>query len=819
MSAQRKMAMLVGNTVVGDSRVEKAAISAKKAGYDVYLVGIKDKTVPYFGSYRSIPILRPLPDWSEYIQWRKQLPDDAEPAEDFVDRKHKEFEEKSRSWSSTLARYAADAEAVRAFPHLIAPNRFAAPTRPARDWTKTINKALRPVNNAYQRGVRATVNARNMRPWLRSGVPGEWRDLWPQISGFEGAFLQALRAIEPDIIHVHDRHPMSAAATYQAEMAENGKYVPWVYDAHEYLPGQRFSGPAQHRFGWLNLEADMIRRADATITVSEQLAGSLAERHHLDEQPFVVENAPVGAFTVNSDPKRASLREELGIPDNEPLAIYVGKLAERRGVFDAVAAAAKIPRLHLAFVGSRDAAPRKRILQLGNQFKIRNRLHIVDYVPSRNVTSYISSADLGLSPLFSTPAHEQALATKIREYIVSGLPIVGSDLKAQGQFIRKFEIGELHAPNDPADMARAIERALKRLPELKQNVDSIREQHTWENQETSLSAAWEKAESHASRSPEISGSSEVTPEHVGVLFSKYRLRRLAPLFAAVGTSQQRVAFAVKSKIVMRTENGAWEVLGPAAGEFQETFSTWSKLVKRADALVATDFEPLFVETMGAGACLANELKKSGIAFFNWTSLDTLGFSNGEFVSAKAERAVETALQIASKRASALLTADPSVLLIEPTAKWLPPALPSGLKIKKQDALADTVTVLVAARSRTIEEQEALNLLRSQFPMFDFVEVDGSARVEGTIFIDSLSGGVWDGLTEQAFKEGIPVLADYDQGVISYLGVQPPYIPTPVDLLSINLRLALSGRIESPDPVVYFEQRENLRREDFRLRTP
>lgn len=819
MSAQPKMAMLVGNTVVGDSRVEKAAISATKAGYDVYLVGIKDKTVPYYGSYQSIPILRPLPDWSDYIQWRKQLPTDVEPAEDFVDRKHKEFEKKSHVWAEKIARIATDADSVRALPHLIAPFKFEAPSAPARNWSSVVNRALRPVNAAYQKGVRATVNARNARPWLRSGMPGEWRSLWPQISGFEGAFLEALRVIQPDIIHVHDRHPMSAAAAYQEEMQAHGLYVPWIYDAHEYLPGQRFSGPAHHRFGWLNLEADMISRADSTITVSSQLADSLAKRHHLDRKPFVVENAPVGAFSINSDPKRTALREELGISEDEPIAVYVGKLAERRGIFDAVAAAAKVPGLHLVFVGSRDSAPRKRILQMGNQFKIRHRLHIVDYVPSRNVTSYISSADIGLSPLFSTPAHEQALATKIREYIVSGLPIVGSDLKAQGQFIREYMIGEVHTPNDPADMADAVKRALSKLDELKNNVETIRGQHTWENQEPNLFAAWEKAlenvpSSSAKTFSELGSNADAS---TGVLFSKHRLRKLAPLFSAVSASHQQVAFAVKSQIVMRTEEGQWEFLGPATGEIKDSFRTWSKLVQRADALVATDYEPLFVETMGNGAGLSNELRKSGIGFFNWTSPDTLGITDGEFVSAKAEKSARKALEIATKRASTILTADPALLTVAPNAKWLPPALPSKSAIRKQDEYSESISVLVAARHRSASELEALEQLRDQFPMFDFIDVDGSTSVEGTIFIDSLSGGAWNELTEQAFSRGIPVLADYDHALISSLGVQPPFITTPADLLSVNFRLVLSRRIEVPDASGYFEQREELARQAFRLR--
>ena len=268
---------------------------------------------------------------------------------------------------------------------------------------------------------------------------------------------------------------------------------------------------------------------------------------------------------------------------------------------------------------------------------------------------------------------------------------------------------------------------------------------------------------------------------------------------------------------MRTENGDWEVLGPASGDIEDTFQTWSKLVKRADALVATDYEPLFVEAMGTGLNLAHQLRNSGLGFFNWTSPDALSISNGEFISPEGQRAATLALKIAAQRASTILSDDASVLLIEPTAKWLPPVLPENSSIQKQSDLDDIITAIIAVRHRTEEEQEALESLRSQFPMIDFVEADGSEPVEGTIFIDSLSGGAWNTLTEEAFAAGIPVLANFEEKLGKLLDLQPPYIATPTDLLNVNFRLALSGRCELPDASEYFEQREHLLNQAFQPR--
>lgn len=819
MAERRKMAMLVGNAVEGDSRVEKAAVSAKNLGHDVYLVGIKNKTVPQFGSYQSIPIFRPVPDFSEYTAWRRTLNTEAEPAEDFIDRKQQEFNNVLRGWEVKFSKLSAELESAKALPHLLAPERFRAPSQPTHDWEQCIHRATQPIRKQYQRMLRATVNAKNASSWRKSAIPGEWKNLWPQIPGFEEAFLSALRLIEPDIIHVHDRHPMSAAVRYSDEMREKGIEVPWIYDAHEFLPGQRFSGPAQHRYGWLNLESEMIHQADAVITVSNDLAESLANRHHLSAKPFVVENAPLAAHVLNHDPDRQSLREELRIPDGAPLAVYVGKLAERRGIYDAVEAVSKIPSLHLAFVGSKDLKPRNQILNLAAQFKVSDRVRIVDYVPSSYVTSYISSADIGLSPLYSTPAHEQALATKIREYIVAGLPIVGSDLKAQGTFIRKHSIGETHDANDPRSMAEAIKRALADLPQLQLNVTKIRDEHTWERQEVVLAKAWSRVAHEPPKSQQQAESSEgFGLVKAGAVFSRARSKKLAPLFLAMHASSQRVALAKKSQIYLQDEDGEWWTLGPAIGTAEETFKTWRKLVSMADVLVATDFEPLFVEAMGVGQNLSRQLEKAGIGFYNWTTASDIlkadsiareqapAHSNS---SARAEKMKTRAIEISETRCSTLISDQPSILVASSSSIWLPGEV-NATPLIKQSNDEGRVVVMIGPAERSASEIEVLEQLKLDYPMIDFVEYsDAKTPAEVSVFIDSLSGGVWDSLTESAFAARIPVLAEYSSQVVEKLDVAPPYVPTPYDLVAINLRLVLSGRIETPAPDDYLNFRQSL----------
>src|SRR5699024_10533253 len=60
------LVMAVGNLVVGDSRVEKAAITARDLGYKVTVVGIRRRTVQQVSFIDGdIPVIRP-PVGNEY---------------------------------------------------------------------------------------------------------------------------------------------------------------------------------------------------------------------------------------------------------------------------------------------------------------------------------------------------------------------------------------------------------------------------------------------------------------------------------------------------------------------------------------------------------------------------------------------------------------------------------------------------------------------------------------------------------------------------------------------------------------------------------
>lgn len=474
------MVMVVGNPVQGDSRVEKSAVTAHEAGYRVTVIGLSHRSVPRLGLVGEVPIYRIAPDYDMYRAWR--IHHDSAQVEE---------SEKARAGRQRLrhlrilARYRAN-QSARSPSH-----RFY--LRLARGATKSLTQSLATLEAAATGFERSLVKMRLMWAlWLtRSGIPGIWRRTWPLIADLELAFSEAMMELKPDLLHIHDRHALPAAACASRLLARNGQPVRWVYDAHEWLPGVVFTGPAVHAEAWRTAEAEMIAKADVVVTVTESLAELLQRRHGLPDRPRVVANAPLSRRVPVQSKERRTVREECGLDESVPLLVYAGRIAKRRGLETVIQALPELQDVHLAVVAPPDIKPRRELRRAAAECGVSERVHIVDYVPSESVTWYLSTATIGISPVEHNPAHHAAFGTKMREYLHAGLPMISSDVRTQAEFIREAGVGGVHRAGDVTDCTRVISEVLSHLEEHRAAVTpALLAEHSWEAQVETLTSVW-----------------------------------------------------------------------------------------------------------------------------------------------------------------------------------------------------------------------------------------------------------------------------------------------------------------------------------------
>ncbi len=452
MRLRRRVVMLVDNAVEGDSRVQKAARSAADAGWDVTLIGCAHVDAERRwrlgdAEVRVLPLAAP------------------------------------RATPPTVSGLR-DVSGLRA--RLVA--RGGLPLRAAR-------LARRPVEHA------------EVRYWQARLGDGAWRRLEPGLWDYERVAGPVVDALRSDLIHAHDFRMLGVAARAVQRARADGRDVKLVWDAHEWLPGAR---PRRDNARWLPAHLGYVREyvghADAVVTVSDTLADLLVRDHALPDRPTVVLNAPVTAALepTASEPTAPEpadlpapdLRKRCGLSPDTPLLVYSGAMAVQRGVDTVVEALPLLPGVHLALVVADPAAAYvRRVVVRAARHGVGDRVHMLPYVPHRQLVAFLATADIGLIPLHHWPNHEIALITKFFEYAHARLPIVVSDVRTMAETVRATGQGEVFRARDAADLARAVRAVLAdptRYRAAYEGEDSPLPGWTWEAQAEHLDALYRR---------------------------------------------------------------------------------------------------------------------------------------------------------------------------------------------------------------------------------------------------------------------------------------------------------------------------------------
>ena len=320
-----------------------------------------------------------------------------------------------------------------------------------------------------------------------------WERSIPVTGYYHRAFLPALRDLAPDVIHVHDIHLLAVVAEYAASASPRPHVI---YDAHEFVAGLAVSGARTQRSvdGWAALERQFIRSADRVITVADGLAERLQALHHLERRPAVVHNAPIawGAGADAGSGSSRSLRSECGIGAGVTLAVYSGALSAARGVDTAVEVLGLLPDLHLAVVAVPYPHPMEaRLREIAARVGAADRLHLVPPVPSHEVPSYLSQADVAVSPILGdSVSYDEALPNKLFEFLHAGLPMVVSDCRAVAQFVTEHGLGAVFRAGDVDDLARGLRDVLADPPHP--DTTDLRREYSWQGQEPHLVAVYDE---------------------------------------------------------------------------------------------------------------------------------------------------------------------------------------------------------------------------------------------------------------------------------------------------------------------------------------
>ncbi|MEV7161551.1 glycosyltransferase family 4 protein [Streptomyces microflavus] len=832
-----KLAVIVANGITGDSRVQKTALAAARAGWDVTLIGRstgKKREHAWFGPVKVIRV--PVANhYSRRVAAKGKQASTRSLVTQWGVSDNKALEQLRAEHKAWVREQSARIGWSSGSPVA------GVPAAGRKAWIRARRSAHRIRVRAYrwEEGHKARNKAKNAE------ANGDWRHDWPGLVDLDLAFGPVIEELEPDVIHANDITMINTGALAAARLRARGLKCAWLYDAHEYVAGVEWRLPAMDS-AFPAVEREFIGKADAVVTVSPEIAEIIQADHKLATTPLVVRNTPIRGV-VGENTGRVSVRAACELGDDVPLLVYSGWIASERGLGTAVEGLAQLPDHHLAIVAGFKSDELTRLLEQAEQLGVRDRIHVVPYVAQHEVADYLSTADLGLICSKRTINYELSLPTKTAEYLHAGLPIVASDVQTLSAYVREHRVGEVFVSGDADSFVAAVTRGIADRDAMKERIsDAILTDLSWEHQCEGLMRLYSEISGKTPPSPlpdapwdaQERPASTDREEPPAMLMGEWTPLGSTPIKLGLGPANfagQLAAFAsavcreradVSAEVVKhRTASSGHEypadvyVDGRALKKLDGQLEQVQRIVPRYTHLIADAFRPVFgglngdsiegdlpalhkagikVALLAHGSEVRHPLHHMARNPFSLFHDAPEGYTEQLLPGAERNR------RIAEESGLPVFVTTPDLLVDLPMATWAPLVVDVDAWACDQPIMErKRPVVLHAPSARWTKGTDRVLPLLEDLDRRKVIELKLAEKVswsriramvqEADLVIDQFAVGMYGTFACESMAAGKPVIAYLDDESVALSGVTPPIVNASPDSLGQVLEQLLDDR--------------------------
>jgi len=284
-----------------------------------------------------------------------------------------------------------------------------------------------------------------------------------------------------DVLHAHDLNTLRVGVVCKQRTGAK-----LVYDSHELQTERNRMTDAARRKA-RQQEGRLLPAVDAMIVASpswiswnRNLYGSLPD------PTVTVLNVPESTTIDRS----MNLRSELGIAPDQRVVIYQGSIQENRGIEPAIDAIERLTGVVLVVIGY--GYHRPALEALVDRRGLSDRVRFFGPVPNDDLISYSASADVGLANIVSSSvSYHTSLPNKLFEYVMAGIPVVGSDSPEIGRIVSEEGIGEVCDAEDPGELADAISSILRDPDRYRPGLEHAAQRYNWSVEQHQLLRLYE----------------------------------------------------------------------------------------------------------------------------------------------------------------------------------------------------------------------------------------------------------------------------------------------------------------------------------------
>lgn len=259
------------------------------------------------------------------------------------------------------------------------------------------------------------------------------------------AMVALFRAEKPDLVHAH--MPISG---FLARIAARAAAVPCIaYTGHGYW--FNVPGAAPRRAAGFAMEWVGGRLTDVYMTVSAKEAAD-ARRLGINARAVAVGNGRDPAIFHPDPAARTRVRAELGVPGKQVVALAVSRLVRPKGYPQLAEAMRAAGDVQLWVAGERlDSDRGDDMAALLAASGLGARLRMLGY--RDDVPALLAASDM-----FVLPSYTEALPMTVIEAMLTGLPVIASDIPGPREQVVDGETGLLVPPRAAVPLAEAMRR-------------------------------------------------------------------------------------------------------------------------------------------------------------------------------------------------------------------------------------------------------------------------------------------------------------------------------------------------------------------------
>lgn len=317
-----------------------------------------------------------------------------------------------------------------------------------------IKKLIRRVKRALIRLLRK-LKSKNMLllPFKSSIASLEFKKRKLTYEKLSQISLYAAKELSPGLVLANDFNGLLAA-----ERIYDHYEIPFIYDSHELWTERNrpldFISKAEKNWEKKS-EARGMGKSSHNITVCQSIAEYLAKQYKI-QVPSVIRNTPNKSTLVRSEER--DLKKIFGLSEDDFLLIYIGKVTFNRGVEDILDSLTLTNKnVHFATLGYFDPRFKIEFDERVKRNKVESRIFHHPAVPSSEVPSYASSADISLATVRQAClSYYFALPNKMFESLHAQLPIIATNSPEMERIINTFNCGITYKDCDVNDLYKGI---------------------------------------------------------------------------------------------------------------------------------------------------------------------------------------------------------------------------------------------------------------------------------------------------------------------------------------------------------------------------